>query len=403
MSNRRRDYALGLLAAIDPVAFHRCYLTGILPELDAWQIEALRDPSPNKLLLCGRQTGKSTLAALMAAHTAVMLPARLVLLLSPTLRQSTELFRKTLALIDAIEDKPGYRQKTATQLALANQSKVVSLPGANPDAIRGFSKPDLIIEDEAAFVGDRTFTATRPMLAASTHPTHVLMSTPYGRRGHFHERWQANDPDWSRHTIKSEDCPRIAKAFLEGERRVLSERAYRQEYECEFLEATTSVFPYDLLERLVDQDDRRDHMPDDGKLRRPREDAAWMAVYEASNKPTKASERNDESGWMSLDKLAVDSERWATVGVDAPPEPQPQSTSQTVDGTPLLRTFCKLNNERSKLLRNDLAVTQSRSAHHRDRPPTRRTPSPPRLSTSLVQAGDVIENLALPLTDADIA
>ena len=262
MPSRCSDYVAGLLAAIDPVAFHRRYLTGVLPGLDDWQVAALRDPSPNKLLLCGRQTGKSTLAALMAAHRSIMLPSRLVLLLSPTLRQSTELFRKTVTLVEAVDGKPEYVQKTSTQLTLANQSKIVSLPGANPDAIRGYSEPDLIIEDEAAFVGDRTFTATRPMLAASVHPTHVLMSTPYGRRGHFHQRWQAADPDWSKHTIRSEDCPRITKAFLEGERRVLSERAYRQEYCCEFLEAATAVFPSDLIERLVDDNRRRDVLPD---------------------------------------------------------------------------------------------------------------------------------------------
>lgn len=311
MKIRCSEFAGGLLAAIDPVAFHQRHLTDVLPELDDWQIEALRDPSANKLLLCGRQTGKSTLAALMAAHCSIMLPSRLVLLLSPTLRQSTELFRKTITLVEAVNGKPDYVQKTATQLTLANQSKVVSLPGANPDAIRGFSKPALIIEDEAAFVGDRTFTATRPMLAASEHPTHVLMSTPYGQRGHFHERWQASDPDWSKHSIKSEDCPRISKDFLEGERRVLSDRAYRQEYCCEFLEAATAVFPSDLIERLIDQDHRRDLMPDDGELRRLRKELASATAPETSIRLVKESGLIDDSGQVSLERLNEGPGPWA--------------------------------------------------------------------------------------------
>ncbi|NJO38593.1 MAG: hypothetical protein HC871_14530 [Rhizobiales bacterium] len=324
-------------AAIDPVAFHRRYLTDVLQSLDDWQVQALRDPAPNKLLLCGRQTGKSTLAALMAAHRSTMLPSRLVLLLSPTLRQSTELFRKTITLIEAVDAKPDYVQKTATQLTLANQSKVVSLPGANPDAIRGYSEPDLIIEDEAAFVTDRTFTATRPMLAASTHPTHVLMSTPYGRRGHFHERWRTNDPDWSKHTIKSEDCLRISEAFLDGERRVLSARAYRQEYECDFLESTISVFPADWIERLVDGDERHGEvLPDADLLRRIKatqttEEAVAIMRETGMMKP---------DGTVSLERMqGAGGGAWPAFADERKAAVDPEARAE----------YCRLNNELSRV------------------------------------------------------
>ena len=45
-------------------------------------------------------------------------------------------------------------------------SRVVSLPGTG-DTVRGFSAPDLIVEDEAGFVEDSFYTAIRPMLATS--------------------------------------------------------------------------------------------------------------------------------------------------------------------------------------------------------------------------------------------
>jgi phage terminase large subunit-like protein len=48
------------------------------------------------LLNCSRQSGKSTVAASLAVYEALALPGALVLLLSPSLRQSQELFRKTL-------------------------------------------------------------------------------------------------------------------------------------------------------------------------------------------------------------------------------------------------------------------------------------------------------------------
>lgn len=230
--------------------------------LDQWQKEACWIDVPNILMLCGRQTGKSTFAALAAIHTVVMWPEKLVLLISPTLRQSTELFRKCMVLYEELPNMPSPKAKSKTEIVLGNGSKIVSLPGANPDAIRGYSKPDLIIEDEAAFVSDQTFTAIRPMLATSEHPRHILLTTPYGRRGHFYDRWMANDPDWHRFMIRSDQCPRITPTFLKGEQRVLSERAFRQEYQCEFLEAATAVFAADVIERLVDKGTRRTEMPD---------------------------------------------------------------------------------------------------------------------------------------------
>ena len=168
-----------------------------------------------------------------------------------------------MVMFDAMDDKPEIIGRTKTEIHLKNGSKIFSLPGANPDAIRGYSAPDLIIEDEAAFVNDRTFVASRPMLATNERGRHILLTTPYGRRGHFYDRWTSDDPDWHRFTIKSEQCERISTKFLEGERRVLSNRAYRQEYECEFLEAANAVFPADLIERLTDNEERRVRMPDE--------------------------------------------------------------------------------------------------------------------------------------------
>lgn len=154
-------------------------------------------------------------------------------------------------LYESAENVPMWTKKTQTELNLTNGAKIFSLPGANPDTIRGYSAPDLIIEDEAAFVGDRTFVASRPMLATNPFGRHILLTTPYGRRGHFYDRWRQKDPDWARFMIRSEDCPRISEEFLEGEQRVLSERSYRQEYRCDFLEAATAVFPSDFIERLM--------------------------------------------------------------------------------------------------------------------------------------------------------
>ena len=185
-----------------------------------------------------------------------------------------------MVLFDALDAPPDALSRTKTTLELQNGSKIYSLPGANPDNIRGYSAPDLIIEDEAAFVSDRTFLASRPMLATSEHGRHILLTTPFGRRGHFYDLWSGDDPNWRRLGILSKDCPRIAGSFLDSERRTMSDRSYRQEYECEFLESATAVFPSDVIERLVDFDERHATEPNEaGRLILPAGDAGpWAAL-----------------------------------------------------------------------------------------------------------------------------
>ena len=48
------------------------------------------------------------------------------------------------------------------------------------------------------------------------------------------------------------ECAWIAKELLEEERHEKGERAFRQEYFCEFLEVDGAVFPADLLARAMD-------------------------------------------------------------------------------------------------------------------------------------------------------
>src|SRR5439155_2980261 len=68
---------------------------------DPWQEGVLRSDAVQVLLLCGRQMGKSSVAAALALSAALLRPASPVLLLSPSERQSGELFRKVTDLYDA--------------------------------------------------------------------------------------------------------------------------------------------------------------------------------------------------------------------------------------------------------------------------------------------------------------
>lgn len=216
---------------------------GIVP--DPWQSDLLRSNAKEMILLCSRQAGKSTVTSVLGTHEAVYQDNSLTLLLSPSLRQSQELFRKVKDIFEAVQSPslPKASQDTALTLSLSNHSRIVALP-ANEATIRGFSGVSLLICDEASRIPDALYQAVRPMLAVSGGRL-VLLSTPFGKRGFFHQEWTEGGASWRRVKITADQCPRIDKDWLERERKMIGDWWYRQEYMCEFVETADQVFSYD--------------------------------------------------------------------------------------------------------------------------------------------------------------
>lgn len=237
-----------LAMALDPVLLMNA--VGLDP--DPWQGELLRAEAQRMLLLCARQSGKSTTTALMSLHEALYRPPALVLLLSPSLRQSSELFRKVSGFHQQVGQGVPARSESALRLELDNGSRIVSLPGKE-ETVRGFSGVRLLVIDEAARVSDDLYFAVRPMLAVSGGRL-VALSTPWGKRGWFHQEYTEGGPGWHRVMITAEDCPRISPSFLAEEKAALGEWWYRQEYLCEFVETVDQIFTYDEVMSAISGD-----------------------------------------------------------------------------------------------------------------------------------------------------
>jgi hypothetical protein len=238
--------------SVDAIAFAQSL--GFEP--DAWQANCLRWDGKQALWNCARQSGKSTIASLLAVHRALYWPGSLILLVSPSLRQSSELFRKVGEWLNKLNDRPALNEDNKLSCTLSNGSRIVSLPSSEA-TIRGYSGVSLVVEDEAARVPDDLYRAVRPMLAVSGGRM-ILMSTPFGKRGHFFEEW-TRDPrnggqSWQRVRIAATENPRIAPEFLEEERASLGEWWFKQEYLCEFADAADSVFSFDVVMSAVSAD-----------------------------------------------------------------------------------------------------------------------------------------------------
>jgi hypothetical protein len=213
------------------------------PALDPWQVQVLKGGWSRLLLNCCRQSGKSTITALLAIDVALRMPRTLVLLLSPGERQSTELLAKVRDAYAALgrsglvgaADAEGARH-----LTLPNGARLVALPGGER-SIRGFSAPALVVLDEASRIDDALYHAVSPMLAVSGGRL-IMLSTPAGKRGIFYEAWTQGGAAWQRIELPAAACPRYTPAFLAQEQALLPAWVFRAEYQCAFEDTTAQIF-----------------------------------------------------------------------------------------------------------------------------------------------------------------
>lgn len=248
----------------------------------------------NQLALCHRQFGKSWCFAAKGLEVACRKPGALILLVSRSMRQSGELFRKVKQFYNITHPLPLVKD-TELGLELSNGSRILSLPGSE-ETIVGFSAVDLLVMDEAARIPDATYYAVRPMLAMSNGAM-IAASTPFGQRGWFWEAFQNTRTDadamdlatverlladlhfpdyttaepseavqsfglaadtrdyaWTRTRVTAPENPRITRRFLAHERLVIPDLWWRQEWLCEFVALGSRVFTESDIALLLSGD-----------------------------------------------------------------------------------------------------------------------------------------------------
>jgi len=225
-----------LALALDPSLILQA--RGLPP--DPWQRDLPLSCERQVLLDCSRQSGKSTVVSALALHTALFNPKALVLLLSPSQRQSDEIFRNVTEPYNGVGRPVRATYETQLRLELENGARIICLPGKE-ETIRSYSGVNLLVLDEAARVPDDLYRSVRPMLAVS-HGRLIALSTPFGRRGWFYQEWEGDGP-WKRVCVTYHDCPRITEEFIAEEERSLGRNWVDQEYRCLFTAMEGLVYP----------------------------------------------------------------------------------------------------------------------------------------------------------------
>lgn len=239
------------------------------------------DRSQYKIAVTTRQWGKSTCTAGETVHDAITDPGTKWVTMSAGERQSLEWLAKAkewveaykLAISDVAEDRGGMAEGLlrSTDILLANGSRIIAIP-ANPQTARGYSAN--INLDEFAYHEDPNaiwaamFPATTNKLAGTFLDRFRAMikgedasaiqrvlklrvvSTFNGRGNKFFELWErAAQNGYSAHKVTIHDA--IADGMpLDADklRAALDDAdAWAQEYECEPMDVSTVLLPYELI------------------------------------------------------------------------------------------------------------------------------------------------------------
>jgi hypothetical protein len=239
--------AENLAYALDPELLFK-KVVGAEP--DPFQSEIICGTSPRTLACCGRGCGKSEATAIAACHKAVYTPRSLTIVGSPSLSVSQELGRKIFQAIRAVD--ADVVQENMSRIELRNGSRVIVLPAS--EKTRGLHGCELLIVDEASLVEPEMFSVLEPFQSTAKNPRKILLGTPKSKIGKFWEYY--SNGQYKVLKVKSTECSRISKEFLDAQLAALGPHEFAQEYLAEFQDPTMAVFSSELIEAAT-----RDYAP----------------------------------------------------------------------------------------------------------------------------------------------
>lgn len=253
------NQAIGFLS--DPLKFANTVTreTWHWKSIDPWQSELFLSKKRYIHTTASRQSGKSSILMVKALYQALVKPNSLVLIVAEQ-RQSNEDIRKAKQLLTALGKylrkrfggsvTVGVLTDNITSVEFSHGSRIIALP-AN-EKVRGYSAPDMVIIDEAAYLPDEVFVGLDPMLEVSQGQL-IVASTPNGTQGFFYR--ESHNPRYQKFRIPWQQCPRISSESIYQKRILYGEAYVQQEYECQYLDEITALFTERSLRASFDDDE----------------------------------------------------------------------------------------------------------------------------------------------------
>ncbi len=212
------------------------------------QLAYLQSNAKFKVLACGRRWGKTDACAVeIAAAMLGQTPCK-HLILAPTADQAKLLFERSLELLEILIGKRRAKAALAVRRTPYPHLRLgphllMARSGHLGRTLRGNEATHIVV-DEAAYLPEAVINEVAMPMLATTDGKLTLISTPNGLN-HFWRFYQLGVEGkhgvWSRAGPSSES-PMVSSSFLAIQRELISDRAFRIEYEAKFIDSIGRVF-----------------------------------------------------------------------------------------------------------------------------------------------------------------
>jgi hypothetical protein len=217
-----------------------------------YQEEFLDNDNERKVIVAGRQCGKTTMMAWLALHEFTMYPNRRILIVAPTKRQAKNFMRKLKAEIKHwLRNEDDYGLETVQKMRIEGQngSWIQAVP-ALEETIRGLTIDSAFV-DEAAFIEREIFTSVISPMLATTDGQFVLGSTPWGKEGYLYKKYE-KDNYWYSQRVASMENPEIDARQVDEWRRDMTSTEFEREVLGMFSEKKNAFFSNKDINRCLE-------------------------------------------------------------------------------------------------------------------------------------------------------
>lgn len=214
------------------------------PSQRPFQAKIWNDKRKNKLLVIPRRHGKTSLAINWLIVEAIKNPNKVYWYLCPTQRQAKEVVWKAPEMINKYLPIEAVDKKNEVELTiyLKNGAQICVKGGDEPDSLRGTNPYGVIIDEYAQIKPEIYDEILMPILKANGGWVWMI-GTPKGKN-HFYLRYQQAQhlQDWQVVHLKATDSNVLSSEILAEAKKDMTEKAFSQEFLCEFLEGAGNIF-----------------------------------------------------------------------------------------------------------------------------------------------------------------
>lgn len=214
-----------------------------------------RDGKPFRIVVAGRQSGKTEVAARKLLQIMGTEPGSYSALLAPTYKIAQAAIDKILGVMKECKlEALGWKWlEQKKRLEAPNGSVFAVFSADRKETVRGPTIDGVLWIDEGAFLSETARDAAYGALVGNQSGRVMITTTPCGMNW-VHREFTDEDEESVRDTVRirfrSEDSPYSNKAMIRRLRRKMTKEKGQQEFDAEFVASLFMVFPPEILEQL---------------------------------------------------------------------------------------------------------------------------------------------------------